>query len=438
MLKTTNLQNPNKIYHAYGAVADLWYCRDREVLLCGPAGTGKSRGELEYLNNQCIEHPGIRGLMCRRTRKSLTQSVMVEFEKKVIPGNHKRDRAKFHTGDQEYRYPNGSVIVVGGLDDSQKVMSSQYDLIYINEATEISEDDFQDLTTRLRNEQMPWQQLIADCNPSYPTHWLKKRCDSGKTQMFYSRHQDNPRLWDDEREYWTEAGLRYMSVLDALSGVRRLRLRDGIWAAAEGMIYPEWDDNIHIIQSFEIPKDWRRYLVVDFGYTNPFVAQFWAQDTDGRLYCTKELIGVRRLVEDWAEDIAREIKDIHLTEIIADHDAEGRATLERKLGIPTTAAKKAVTEGIQALKGRLKVQPDGKPRLFYFADALEERQPMMEDLKMPIGLPEELPGYVYKKTSAGFDKEEPVKEADHSMDAARYMCAHLDLVNHELVIGGWI
>ena len=62
-------------------------------------------------------------------------------------------------------------------------MSTEYDMIYVQEATELTEDDWEALTTRLRNGRAPIQQLIADCNPAEPTHWLKARCDSGQTRM---------------------------------------------------------------------------------------------------------------------------------------------------------------------------------------------------------------------------------------------------------------
>ena len=203
--------NPqHRTYRPAGAALELAICRDREVLIEGPAGTGKSRAALEKLHAAAGKHPGMRGAILRKTRKSLTQSAMVTFEQKVIAP---ADGVRWRSTAQEYQYPNGSVLVVGGLDDPQKIMSSEYDLIYVQEATEATEHDWEMLATRLRNGVMPYQQLIADCNPGAPTHWLNQRCNKGLTARLLSRHEDNPSISED-----------YLDRLRALSGVRRARL----------------------------------------------------------------------------------------------------------------------------------------------------------------------------------------------------------------------
>ncbi|MBH1939063.1 terminase, partial [Streptomyces sp. AV19] len=115
--------------------------------------------------------------------------------------------------------------------------------------------------------------------------------------------------------------------------------------------------------------------------------------------------------------------------IICDHDAEGRAVLERELGIGTIAARKSVTDGIQAVQGRLRKAGDGKPRLYVMRGAVVERDPQLDDAKRPTCTEEELVGYVWavKPGSAGGLKEEPLKENDHGADAMRYLVAERDL-----------
>jgi len=69
----------------------------------------------------------MRGLILRKTRVSLTQSALVTFQEKVL---HELDRVHFNTTAQQYEYPNGSVLIVGGLDKPTKVMSTEYDAVY--------------------------------------------------------------------------------------------------------------------------------------------------------------------------------------------------------------------------------------------------------------------------------------------------------------------
>ena len=184
-------------YEPFGAARAMWRSARREVLSSGPADTGKSRGALEKLHYCACKYPGMRACMVRKTRKSLTQSAIVTYEKKVLPQGLLSERARpgrihFSTQDQQYEYPNGSIIAVSGLDDPEKVKSSEWDMLYFMEASEGSLNDWEMLTRGLRYGVMPYQQLLADCNPSYPNHWLKLRCDRGATSMFYALHTDNP------------------------------------------------------------------------------------------------------------------------------------------------------------------------------------------------------------------------------------------------------
>ena len=113
-------------YQPHGAALGLFRSRAREVLLAGPAGTGKSRACLEKLNLIAMQKP-IRAAIVRKTRKSLTQSAMATFENKVLP---RPNQVRFHEGDQEYRYPSGARIMVAGLDDPEKIGSTEFDIVY--------------------------------------------------------------------------------------------------------------------------------------------------------------------------------------------------------------------------------------------------------------------------------------------------------------------
>jgi len=408
-------------FRPIGAVRDAWVSRDKELVVCGPAGTGKTRGLLELVHLRALKHPGSRTLLCRKTRTSLTQTALVTFDKEVDPS---LDGAVWRTTEQEYRYPNGSVVVVGGLDrEGQKVFSGQYDQVYVNEATELSETEWENLTTRLRNGRMPLQQILADCNPDRPTHWLKRRADSGRVAMLDSRHEDNPRLFDGKG--WTPEGRAYLAVLDALTGPRRLRLRHGRWVQAEGVVYPEWDPAVHLLPRFAVPAHWPRVWVVDFGYTNPFVWQHWAIDGDGRLYLVRQIYRTKQLVSDHAKAIlaATEGQPAPLG-IVCDHDAEGRATLEAELKMPTMPAVKmgARPAGIEFVQRRLRPAGDGLPRLFVLRDSLVERDQELDDAKKPCRTEDEFDSYVW----ADRGRDEPVKSDDHGMDCVRYLCYALD------------
>lgn len=419
--------------------------------MAGPAGTGKSRACLEKVHLMMLATPGAKALIVRKTQRSLSTTALATYEKFVAAEAMKAGVVTYFGGSDRlppaYRYSNGSSISIGGMDNPTKVMSSEYDVIYVQEATELSVTDWEALTTRLRNWAVSFQQLLADCNPERETHWLKRRCDDGACVMLHSRHKDNPRLFRDDGAM-TDAGAEYMATLDALTGVRRLRLRDGIWASAEGIVYERWDEAAHIIDRFDIPEDWPRVWSVDFGFTNPFVCQCWVTDPDGRLILEWEVYYSRRLVEEHCETIARhcmvdpefvrdgsgrggtwhgEWRVPRPAGVICDWDAEGRATFSQHLGIPTRKANKKVRDGIQAVDSRMAVAEDGRPRLMLMRDAVLERDPELVAKALPTCTAEEFPGYVWAQIPGKAPREEPLKENDHGMDTTRYRVAEIDL-----------
>jgi phage terminase large subunit len=437
---------PRHRYQPFGTAIEAFKHKGPELLYAGPAGTGKSKCLLEKLHAMMLKYPGARGLIVRKTLASLGSTALVTYEQHVAKEHLANGEVKWFGGSPKeaacYKYKNGSVIVVGGMDKSMKIMSSEYDVCYAQEATELLEADWEAITTRLRNGRIPYQQLIADANPDVPTHWLKIRCDTGKTFHIRSRHEDNPILFEQNPDGTTggltEAGAAYMGKLDALTGVRYMRLRKGIWCAAEGLVYEEFDPDIHVHKRIGTPPiSWTRYMTVDFGYTNPMVVQLWAEDEDGRLYLYRELYHTKTTVEDMVPQIKEMMnlkREPRPRMIICDHDAEGRAVLEKHLGMSTKAAKKTVEDGIQAVKSRMiRSDADGRPRIYLCQDAVVKKDPDLLDRKKPTSTLEEVVGYIWDRgttvaQNAGKPpKEHPVKEDDHGMDAMRYMIAERDL-----------
>jgi phage terminase large subunit len=397
---------------------------------------------MEKLHAMALLNPGMRGLICRKAATSLSSTALVTWRKFVARESLEAGDVVYYGGSAQepasYQYKNGSVIVIGGLDKVSKIMSAEYDVIYVQEATELRLKEWEALTTRLRNWQISFQQLIADCNPQHPEHWLKQRCDVGKTVLLESRHEDNPVLFGPDGQI-TDNGASYIAKLDALTGVTYQRLRLGRWVAAEGVIYEDYQSSVHIIDELPrvsdavdplgIPMSWRRYWAVDFGFTNPFVLQCWAEDPDGRLLLYREIYYTKRTVDQHCKQILGLVLNERgsWTEprpdaIICDHDAEGRAVLERELGMSTVPAQKSVLEGIEAVQVRMRLAGDGFPRIAFLRGALVEVDQALVDAHRPTCTIEELPAYVWSDRK----KDTPVKDNDHGADAMRYVVQEKD------------
>ena len=448
-------ESRRRAYIPRGAAREIMGRKDPEIILSGPSGTGKSYAILQKLYIAALKYPGMRAAILRKFRSTITQSAINTFNQRVcIPG----DGVKFNTVSQEYTFPEvdgqKSRIVVAGLDDPTKILSTEFDIIYVQECTEIEEDVWEMLTTRLRWSRMPYQQILGDCNPDSERHWIKQREKENKVVLMQSWHKDNPLWWDEKEQQWTKAGQEYINTLKNMTGFMRERFYEGKWVGAEGLIFTEYDYKKNLIDPMPIPKQWRRYVSIDFGFTHPFVCQWWAEDNDGRIYLYRELYGTGTIVEDWAHKIHDLSKGEKIDAYICDHDIEDRMTLQRHLGhnesqctggteknfnriaksmVKTVGADKghnSVSAGIQQIKARLVPAGDGKPRLFFLRGSLFEPDGSLQAKKKPTCTEEEISAYVWDEVTSGRlgtrTLEKPRNLDDHGMDAMRYMVRYLD------------
>lgn len=410
-------------YRFYGGNARLIDYDAQEVILSGPSETGKTLAALSRMHGLAGRYPGMQGVIVRKVRSSMDGTVLKTWEEKIL-GLHTPVAVFGGERPEWYDYPNRSRVWVSGLDKPSKVLSGEKDAIFVNQAEELTLEDWEILLTRVtgRAGHMPFGQLFGDCNPGPPHHWIKNRPN---LELFESRHEDNPTLFDPATGEITERGQRTLLVLDSLTGVRKERLRLGRWVSAEGTVY-EFDAAVHLIDPFEIPPEWRRIRSIDFGYSNPFVCGWWAIDPDGRAIKYREIYMSQRTVKVHAEQIKRLSGNERYEATIADHDAEDRATLEEN-GIVSIPARKEITVGIQAVQERLQKAGDGKPRLFIMRGCLVERDERLAAMRQPVSTEQEFDVYSWPKSAEGKPvKEVPVDLFNHGMDETRYAVMYVD------------
>lgn len=414
--------------------------RPHELMISGPAETGKTYGTLTFLDECMRLWPGAQATICRKVRADMDSSVLATWRRVIAL----RGDVTVYGGEKPvfYQYGNGSRVWVAGLDKPGSALSSERDLIYVNQAEELLLDDWQTLTTRVtgRGSVMPWTMLYGDCNPGPPTHWIVNR---ESLVRWESRHEDNPSLYDDAGRL-TAQGVRSMAALDALTGVLKERLRYGRWVSSEGIVY-ELDRAVHCID--QMPpgwEHWRRVRAIDFGYTNPFVCLWGAIDGDGRIYIYRQIYMSERTVDEHARHIQRlerwflengepNPERERISSSVADHDAEDRATLVANK-IITVPANKAISVGIQAVQKRLAPAGDGRPRLFILNGSLVERDEQLAARHHPTCLEQEMEVYTWPKAASGKPiKEVPIDMFNHACDALRYMVRHVDRLGSGII-----
>ena len=375
-------------YEPRGAARELFLCKAPEVVIEGPAGTGKTRAVLENINALCELYPGSRHLVLAKYRASLTETVLVEWEGSVLTRSHPLVIGGAHRSHrQSYVYENGSEVVCGGIDRAERYMSGQFDGAYLFEATTgATEEEWEQVLTRLRNNRMPYQRGVCDCNPGSPGHWLNLRAERCMKRL-RSVHTDNPSL--------TPA---YLARLANLTGVRRARYFLGQWVGSEGLVY-EFEYGRHVRPA---PATGRVLVGIDDGTHNPFCALRGIVDGDGRLYIAAERYKPG-LLEAAKVSAVKELAAGSERTVI-DPSAAGLKLALSTNGVPVADADNDVLAGIGKVQQRL---ADG--RLFIDPSC--------------TNLIREVQAYEWADNDK---KDVPVKENDHAMDALRYVVAALD------------
>lgn len=314
---------------SYGALAK--FATYPKLLVEGPRGTSKSRSILGYFLAKLYEFPGARLLICRRYRAELTKTILTTLEDEVFPdfgipvpgGAHR-------SGRSEYLLPNGSVIWPAGVDDGMGALSMGVSFAYCAEVIEMDEETVTDIAGGLRwlkspeRPQLPeHSQLIMDCNPGAPAHWANqlaepvsdslRRVSSVDDYMrlqqhnyreaadpvrrwkrILTRHQDNPGYWDHDKWEFTPIGRNYVTQqLEGYRGAKRERWLHGLWKAAEGSVFPEFDVERNVCKPFPNgwPKDWPVWIGYDPGYAHPCAVVFWGVAPSGQPFVIDEIHG---------------------------------------------------------------------------------------------------------------------------------------------------
>jgi len=294
---------------------------------------------------------------------------------------------------------NHATVYFRSADYPDRLRGPNLSWAYLDEAALMSERVWQVVLGRLRvGEPKAWVTTTpAGYNWVY-RYWVAER--RGNYALFRCSTVDNRYLpagyLDDLRDNYTGEFARQEI--------------DGEFVAFEGLVYSEMKSELHVVPPVAELKGYRLVRSVDYGYTNPFVCLWGAIDGDGRLTVYDEHYRRKTLIRDHAAAIAARHGSFEWT--VADHDAQDNAEMQA-CGVWTLNARKEVIAGIQAVKARLNVAGDGRPRLFICSNC--------------VNLLKEFGMYRWADKSEGRnEKEEPLKENDHAMDALRYMVMQID------------
>lgn len=266
---------------------------------------------------------------------------------------------------------------------------------FLNEGTALHDAFIKECISRCS---YPGAVVFIDTNPDKPTHPIKKDyvdkdgelLPSGKVNVrsFHFSLFDNDTL---DKDYIDSI------VANTPSGMFFERDVKGAWVAAAGIVYPDFDRNVHYINKEQVPDIARHFVGVDFGWEHPGVFVLLGDGIDGNLYLLKEWSAKHRSINNWIK-IGQELADKYgYINFYCDSARPDLIYEMRKAGLRAVKAIKDVTAGIAEVATLYKTR-----HLFVVRDEVSL-------------FDEEIDTYAWKE-----GEDEPVKEMDDVMDAVRY------------------
>lgn len=168
--------------------------KHRYLVLCGGAGSGKSFFAGIKIIDRMMNEPGHKILVCRKVARTLRFSVFSQLRTQIAM-YYPKEKIKISKSEPSITFENGNEIIFSGLDDVEK-LKSIFGItgIWVEEASEIEESDFNQLDIRLRGKTNHYKQIILTFNPISSRHWLKKRffdCKDRRAKTDISTYLDN-------------------------------------------------------------------------------------------------------------------------------------------------------------------------------------------------------------------------------------------------------
>lgn len=273
----------------------------------GARGGGKSWAVRVKAVLLCLNYPGIKVMIIRRTYPELQENHIIPLcEMLHCHAEDKTQRvASYNDSKKHITFPNGSRILFRYCDnekDADRFQGTEVDVLFVDEATHQSEGKMDKLSACVRGVNGFPKRIYYTCNPGGVGHaWVKRlfvdrQYKPGENPDDYSfirsLVRDNLALMQSDPEY--------VRKLEALPPKLRKAWLDGDWDIYEGQFFEEFADRpehyidrqwTHVIEPFEIPDGWRIYRSFDWGYAKPFSCAWWAVDYDGVVYRILELYG---------------------------------------------------------------------------------------------------------------------------------------------------
>lgn len=286
----------------------------RYVAFGGARGGGKSWAVRTKAVRLAARYPGIKIMIVRRTYPELRANHILPL-RELLGGEPK---IRYTDINKEFTFPNGSMIMLRAAaneGDMDKYQGTEVDVLFLDEATQLTEGQYDRIKACVRGVNDFPKRVYLTCNPGGVGHaWVKRLFidrlyreteNPDDYVMYRSLVTDNKALMAKDPEY--------IKQLEALPPKLRKAWLEGDWDIYEGQFFEEFCAGpsayeceqhgisperamrerrwTHVIEPFEIPREWKIYRSFDFGFAKPFSCDWWAVDYDGRAYLFRQFYG---------------------------------------------------------------------------------------------------------------------------------------------------
>lgn len=306
-----------------GAQTEFLSANEDEVFYGGGKGGGKTfaliADPMRYFHNK--NH---NGLFIRRTMPELRDIIWhtKHIYPKAFPG------AKFKVQESCWYFPSGARQEFGyaeNLTDALRYQGKAYNWIGYDELPQYPDDSIYNLintSARSIDPDLPVHIRATGNAGNVGSRWVKERfvepSPSNKpftveVKYFDEREKKNKTrkitrrfipstVWDNPYYLYDD---KYVASLASLPETQKKQLLEGDWDVVENMAFPEFSRNgPHVIEPFDIPRDWYKFRAADWGYASPFCCLWMAVNYENQIFVYREYYGKGILSDDWARHVS--------------------------------------------------------------------------------------------------------------------------------------
>ena len=352
--------------------------KDRRLLLFqGSARSGKTWNILIWLVIHLLQNPNKTLSIVRKTLPALKGSVLRDL-KEILEQLNQYDPNRWKKQDGYYEFPNGSVIEWFSTDEEQKLRGRKREMLFVNEANEITRDEYIQLAIRTTG------QIIMDYNPSDIESYIYDLIETEEDVFFHkSTYKDNPFLTEE-----------------IIKEIESLKEKDkNLWRVfglgERGVSTTNVFNTFNITDEF--PIDGGKVIrALDFGYNDP-TALVEVRVIEDSIYI-RELLYLRGLTSD---DLVYKIEGLGI---------------ERTDDLWCDSARPEIIEDLK--RKRINAKPVKKHTILHGIDLIKRHKVYIHE--QSTNIIDEFNSYKWKTNKDGKTLDVPEDDNNHAIDAVRY------------------